>query len=116
MGKILLVFLCGVFFFTGAVFAFNPNHMKQLDKTNNCPGCDLSNANLANLDMYGANLTGANLSGANLTDASFNDANLTDANLKGANLKGTNFAGAKLSNTIWTDGRKCKEGSIGKCK
>lgn len=103
-------------FFAGIAFGFDNAHLQKLNSTNKCEKCDLTNANLANLDMYGANLAGANLAGANLADASFHDANLTDANLKGANLKGTNFSGAKLSNATWTDGKKCKPGSMGKCK
>ena len=39
----------------------------KLKQTNQCPGCDLSNANLAELDLENANLAGANLAGANLT-------------------------------------------------
>ncbi len=102
--------------FTGIGYGLDNAHLQRLNSTNKCEKCDLSNANLAGLDMYGANLAGANLAGANLAEASFNDANLTDANLTGANIKGTNFSGAKLSNTTWTDGKKCKSGSIGKCK
>ena len=102
--------------FAGMVYGFDNAHFQKLNSTNKCEKCDLSNANLANLDMYGADLPGANLAGANLSEASFNDANLTDANLTGANIKGTNFSGAKLSNAIWTDGKKCKSGSMGKCK
>lgn len=103
-------------FFAGIGYGFNATDVQKLNSTNKCEKCDLSNANLANLDMYGANLTGANLSGANLSESSFNDANLTDANIKGANIKGTNFSGAKLSNTIWVDGKKCRSGSMEKCK
>jgi uncharacterized protein YjbI with pentapeptide repeats len=102
--------------FTGIGFGFDNAHLQKLNSTNKCEKCDLSNANLSGLDMYGATLAGANLSGANLAEASFNDANLIDANLTGANIKGTNFAGAKLSNATWADGKKCKPGSIGKCK
>jgi hypothetical protein len=105
------VMLVQLMLVAGVVFAFDNAHLQKLNTTNKCEKCDLTNANLSGLDMYGANLAGANLA-----DASFNDANLTDANLTGANIKGTNFAGAKLSNTTWSDGKKCKPGSIGKCK
>jgi uncharacterized protein YjbI with pentapeptide repeats len=103
-------------FLAGVSFGFDNTHLQQLNDTNKCRKCDLSNANLSNLDMYGADLVGANLTGANLSESSFNDANLTDANLEGANIKDTNFAGAKLYNTTWVDGKKCKPNSIGQCK
>jgi uncharacterized protein YjbI with pentapeptide repeats len=113
VGIVPVIFLLFIF---NVAFAFNDAHFKQLYNSNKCPGCDLSGANLAGIDMYGANLKGANLSGANLEDSSLWDANLVEANLKGANIKNTNFSGAKLSNTVWTDGKKCREGSFGKCK
>ncbi len=99
------------------VSAFNAQDMQKLNTTNKCGKCDLSGANLAGIDYYGANLSGANLSGANLKGTLFNDANLIGANLKGAATdKDTSFSGAKLSDTIWMDGRKCGSGSIEKCK
>lgn len=96
--------------------AFNQEDLQKLNTTNSCPKCDLSGANLAGIDMYGSNLVGADLTGADLSRSSFGDADLRDANLKDANIKETSFAGAKLSNAIWPDGKKCKSGSIGRCK
>ncbi|HOE17865.1 MAG TPA: pentapeptide repeat-containing protein [Syntrophorhabdaceae bacterium] len=113
---LLAVMVLQAVFFTTAGYGFKAEDIQKLNSTNKCEKCDLSNADLSGLDMYGAQLTGANLTGANLSDASFNDANLTEANLTGANIKGANFSGAKLSNAIWTDGRKCASGSMGKCK
>lgn len=110
-----VLMLCAVVFAT-AGYGFNAADVQRLNSTNKCEKCDLSNADFSGIDMYGAQLVGANLTGANLSEASFNDANLTDANLTGANIKGANFSGAKLSNTIWIDGRKCKSGSMSKCK
>jgi hypothetical protein len=84
-----------------------------------CPGADLSGANLEDADLSGANLSGAslgetNLSGANLSeanlssaqivDADLSDADLTGANLAGATITGTNLDGATLCGTIKTDG------------
>ncbi len=109
----VIVFSC---FFIHAVHAFNQADLQKMNTTNSCPKCDLSNANISKTDMYGVNLAGANLSGANLSDSAFQDADLTGANMKGANIKGTSFSGAKLSDAIWTDGKKCKSGSMGKCK
>lgn len=100
-----------------SLMAFNPNDVQKLNTTNSCVKCDLSKANLAGVDLYGADLSGADLSGADLRGTIFWDANLTDANMKGAVIdKETNFSGTKLSNTIWIDGRKCKSGSMQKCK
>ncbi len=86
--------------------AFNPDHLAQLLKTNQCANCDLSNAKLENANLTGANLQGANLSGTTLTRANLSNANLEAANLQGtslteaylfrANLTGANFTNAKL--------------------
>jgi uncharacterized protein YjbI with pentapeptide repeats len=112
----LAILMVQVVFFADTIYGFDNAHLQKLNSTNQCEKCDLSNANFSNIDMTGARLIGANLSGANLSDAIFSDTNLTDANLTGANIKGTNFSGAKLSNTTWVDGKKCKPGSMGKCK
>jgi len=42
-------------------------------------------------------------------------ANLKDAILYKADLSNANLSELILSNAIWTDGRKCAIGSIGKC-
>jgi len=70
---------------------YNPEHLKRLRGTKECPNCDLRGA-----DLEGANLRDANLYRANLRDANLYRANLRDANLKGANLKGANLKGANL--------------------
>ena len=82
--------------------AANPEHIRQLLSTKQCPKCDLSNAglvmgNLANANLSGADLSRANLSRANLTGADFSGANLTGASLFGANLSGANLSGANLN-------------------
>ncbi len=118
MTIILAVLIIGsIICLPSGALSFNPQDMQKLNSTNKCKNCDLSKANLAGIDFYGANLSGANLSGADLKGALFNDADLRGANLKGASTdKETNFSGAKLSNTTWMDGKKCADGSIGKCK
>ena len=63
--------------------SYEPNHLKRLLETNQCPGCNLSNA-----DLRGVNLSYADLRGANLSYADLRGANLTGANLSGANTKG----------------------------
>ncbi|MCA1990481.1 MAG: pentapeptide repeat-containing protein [Coleofasciculus sp. S288] len=63
--------------------SYEPQHVKRLLATRQCPGCDLSNA-----DLRGSNLSYADLRGANLSYADLRGANLTGANLRGANLTG----------------------------
>lgn len=82
-----------------AAQAFNPKHLERLQKTNQCPMCDLSGANLEDANLFGANLVNANLTGANLAGANLGAANLTDANLTGAKLIRTYFHQATLENT-----------------
>jgi uncharacterized protein YjbI with pentapeptide repeats len=97
----------------------NPEHVEQLKKTLQCPGCDLreaelgffqaENAQLQNADLSGAVLYGSNLRGADLTGAILNDADLELADLTGAT--GATLAAAK------TDSRtKCPDGTAGPCK
>lgn len=47
-----------------AAHAANPEHLQRLLKTNQCPNCDLSGADLKDTNLFGANLTNANLKGA----------------------------------------------------
>ena len=79
-------------------------------------GADLSQADLVGADFSKANLSGANLAGSRLSWAKLTNADLSRANLKGAYLASTDLAGAKLSGATWTDGKTCKEGSLGGCK
>jgi uncharacterized protein YjbI with pentapeptide repeats len=81
--------------------AFNREHVKQLLKTNKCPGCDLTYADLSGKNLKEADLTGANLNAANLHGAKLQRANLTGANLNlvdfsEAKLNGANLTGASL--------------------
>jgi len=93
-------------------------------------GADLHAANLSRADLSyaaleGADLRAANLQNANLKGAVLRNANLALADLRqadlgyvallGANLNGASLAGAKLDKAIWTDGRVCGVGSVGKC-
>jgi uncharacterized protein YjbI with pentapeptide repeats len=113
------------------VYGFDEKQVQALKKTNSCVKCDLSGAKLNDLDLSYADLSGANLSGADLTNtvlyqanlakANLSGANLTNVNLFEANLSGANVSKANLTKTYvaqatWTDGRRCKVGSIGECK
>ena len=71
-------------------------------------------------DKSGANLKGANLDSADLTSVNFSNADLSNAVLdyavlQGATLQGTNLKGARMSRTLWNDGRTCRRGSVGRC-
>ena len=66
MKKILLGTLTMLFLSAAAAQAQNPDHLRQLLRTNSCENCDLSGANLTGLDLREANLQGADLSDANL--------------------------------------------------
>ena len=92
----------------------------------NLTGANLKDANLSYAKLFNADLSGkaslrnANLFGADLRMAKMNDADLFNANLSGADLSNANLSGAYLlgtflSDTIWTDGSKCKNGSISEC-
>ncbi len=82
--------------------AANPDHVQRLLKTNQCPNCDLSGADLKESNLFGANLVNANLKGANLTSANLGSANLSDANLSEANLTQAYFDRSTLENAIFT--------------
>ncbi|MGC1394498.1 MAG: pentapeptide repeat-containing protein [Coleofasciculaceae cyanobacterium] len=78
--------------------------VKRLLDTKECPGCNLSGANLANkvltfVNLSNANLSGANLTGARLIGADLSNTNLTNANLKGAKLNGARMIGTNLIGT-----------------
>ena len=133
-GKGVLTMVMAVFCFFVAstvLYGFDEKQVQTLKKTNNCKKCDLSGAKLSNLDLSYADLSGANLSGADLSNSIFSGANLTKANLSGANLTGANLFEANLSGAdvskanlsktyvdqaTWTNGKRCKVGSIGECK
>jgi uncharacterized protein YjbI with pentapeptide repeats len=76
---------------------------------------NLTNANLSGAIVTGASITQANLSNANLSGADLRGTDLRDSNLSGAVLSHANLGGTLLEGATWTDGSKCKEGSVGKC-
>src|ERR687885_828342 len=49
--------------------SYEPEHLKRVLETNQCPGCDLSYADLRGANLRYADLRGANLSYANLSNA-----------------------------------------------
>ena len=90
----------------GAGHAFSPADIQKLIATGSCQECDLSGADLSDTDLSRADLSGADLSGAKLDDTV----------LYGSDLSGAKFDGADFSGTTWTDGTRCNEGSVGRCK
>ncbi|MBL1140719.1 MAG: pentapeptide repeat-containing protein [Proteobacteria bacterium] len=87
----------------------------------NLSGADMAYAVIKSSDLSYANLERVRLIGANLTQTDIRYANLKNADLSYADLTGAQLAGADLSNaqfnnTIWTDGRQCKKGSVGSCR
>lgn len=61
-----------------------------------CPGCNLTNADLKKADLVGARLKGARLKGANLRQANLRRADLRNADLSDAVLAYANMPGADL--------------------
>lgn len=86
----------------GVAIAANPEHVDRLKRTNQCPLCDLSGANLQDVNLFGSNLVGANLRGANLSGANLGSANLTDADFTGATLTKAYLHQAILESTMFT--------------
>lgn len=77
----------------------------------NLRGADLSRANLRRANLEGADLSGATLLSTNLPGANLKDANLKGADLTGSNLIQADFTGAELANSILKD--TLQEGSKG---
>ncbi len=114
--SIIIVLMIGSVLSVSGVYAYSEADLKKLRTTNSCPKCNLDNANLSGAKLSMANLAGARLFKANLSKADLSGAKLTGADLYMANLKDAKLGGADLSTATWTDGSRCKEGSIGECK
>ncbi len=86
----------------------------------NLQGVDLAytNLGLSNLrmaDMRGASLMGSSFRNSDMRGADLAGADLSYADLQGAEMAGVNLEGARLGKTIWVDGQRCAEGSVGGC-
>lgn len=77
---------------------------------------NLSHADLSQANLSRASLRAADLRGSVLNNTIFTNADLSYADLTGARASKIKFTSAKLSNTIWFDGRVCHKDSIGGCK
>ena len=106
---------------TASAFAADPKAVARIQAgIVDCPGCNLSGANLANTCVKEKNLRGANFDGADaslmcmsfadFTNASFRGTDLGAANMAGARMDGADMTGAKTSITsfLGTDLRKVK--------
>jgi len=74
-----------------------------------------SNANLSGASLRSASMSGTELDNANLVRSDLAGADLSQANLSGADLRGSDLQGAKLDGAVWTNGRICLDGSVGRC-
>jgi|SRR5579862_1710164 len=99
--------------------AANPDHVTQFKSTHECPGCDLSQANLGGIQAPKAKLANANLAGATFYGGNLRGADLSGAMLDGANLEMVDLTGAvgAVLGGAKTDARtKCPDGNAGPCK
>jgi len=99
----LLLFVGGLF--PSPVQAFEAKDLERVLKGGDCPGCDLSGAdlfarNLANINLSGANLSRAKLSLASLKGAILSRADLSRAELASSFLFGAELTQANLSQAI----------------
>jgi uncharacterized protein YjbI with pentapeptide repeats len=92
------------------VDAYHAKFVSAMLIKTNFKQADLTEADFSRADLTGANLTGAKLVNAKLFRVKAKGAIFKDADMKNANLLHGDFTGA-----TWTDGRICKEGSIGRC-
>ncbi len=79
-------------------------------------GANFTDATFYNFTCSECGLTGASFRNAEFSFAVLDGSDLTDADFRGANVKHVYFGNAILDRAKWTDGRLCKEGSIGECK
>ena len=89
-------------------------HLRQLLKTKQCRGCDLSGANLAGASLNGADLREAKLIKANLKGAELRNAKLNQANLTGVSLSSADLRGASLVEvqSSWSDCADFKDANL----
>ncbi len=79
--------------------------------------CSAGGSQLSDTNLTGANLNHADLSKASLVNADLRNATLLEANLRRdlqCRLVG-NLSRVHSLGTVWTDGKRCKKGSMGKC-
>ncbi len=88
-------------------------------------GAILDQANLSGAQLGGATMTRASLREARLRGTDFSNAKLTNSNLQGADMTEFSFdgitaavklTGTDFSRSVWVDGTRCRDNSIGRCE
>jgi len=87
-------------------------HFDQVNLT----GADFSRASLVNVRYQKSNLSAVDFRQSRVVNIRFQQVNLQGSNFQGAHLTAVDFQGSDLSGAIWTDGRRCLPGSVGKCR
>jgi uncharacterized protein YjbI with pentapeptide repeats len=116
----VIVAFCGALALTvvGYADAADPDQVARFKATHQCPGCDLSGANLGGIQapqarLLNANLRNAYLYGGNLRGAELSGAMLDDANLEMVDLTGA--IGAVLGGAKTDTRTTCPNGHAGPC-
>ena len=84
-------------------------------KSANLSYANFDNAELSYVDFSDSVLKGASMRNADMTYVVLNNVDMRYADMTGAKIGGLQINNARLSGAIWTNGKECKEGSIGKC-
>ena len=82
----------------------------QIERKRKCALCDLFKEDLSHRKYVGVDFHGANLMEADLSHS-----DLRHANLLGVDLRKTKLIGTQLKDAIWVNGKKCLDGSVGRC-
>ncbi len=83
---------------TASAFAADPKAVARIQAgIVDCPGCNLSGANLANTCVKEKNLRGANFDGADASLMCMSFADFTNASFRGTDLGAANMAGARMA-------------------
>ncbi len=78
-------------------------------------GANFTHATFSNFTCSECGLAGASFRNAEFSSTVLDGFDLTNADFRGANVKHVYFGDAILDRAKWTDGRLCKESSIGEC-
>lgn len=89
---------------------------ESLFNNTNFSNADLRGSRISGSVFNGSNFQNADLQGAELSRSRFEYVDFRNASLRNATLRRVRLTGANLSGAIWTDGRRCAEGSIGECR
>lgn len=79
-------------------------------------GANFTDATFDNFACRECGLSGVSFRNAELSFSDLDGSDLTGADFCGANVKHADFENARLDRAKWTDGRLCRDGSIGECR